>query len=411
MKKLSDLSFLACFLAIFLTVRALTLLLSSVRFKSFIKLFRRRVGGSARAVYLEVFSPDNAGYQYRARKWAGILGQHGIAASVKYVFERKEFEVLLAEERIGFFFTIFLLVRIWQCLLTVTCDCVIVRRELLQYNDYGDLFLEKLLLSLHPNVILDFDDDIGADKKEGRSLTIYGRLMREHPAKFSQSLKLYPRFIVGSPYLRQLVQRRRGGVADGDIVVIPTCVDYERYPAKSYRAPREFVTFGWVGSTGNQYLLRIVLPALNAAARRHKIRMVVISGKEYQADADFEIVNVRWGYEKEIENLRLIDIGLMPLYDAELERGKCGFKLIQYMGLGIVSIASAVTINNEIVDDGVNGFLVRHESDWPTVVEKALAASARFAEIGAAARRKIYDNYSFAGNTQKYLDFIRAGLA
>jgi glycosyltransferase involved in cell wall biosynthesis len=107
-----------------------------------------------------------------------------------------------------------------------------------------------------------------------------------------------------------------------------------------------------------------------------------------------------------------LDVGLMPLYNSAVQRGKCGFNLIQYMGFGIVSIASAATANTEIIDDGEGGFLVHDERDWLRVIEKVLARHPEFAQIGTgAARAKIQRQFSFQANKQKYLDFIRASVA
>jgi glycosyltransferase involved in cell wall biosynthesis len=194
------------------------------------------------------------------------------------------------------------------------------------------------------------------------------------------------------------------------VAVIPTCVDYEKHSSKVYGVRNECVNFGWVGSNATIAYLDIIMPALSEIARRRKIRLIVVSGQDYKADVDFEIVNIRWSLKNEVEHLKRIDIGLMPLFDTAAEWGKCGFKLIQYMGLGIVSIASAVTVNLDIVDDKQNGFLVRHESDWVDVIEEVLARSEEFPEIGSAARKKICDHFSFEANKKEYLRFIKEPL-
>lgn len=415
MKRFQNLCYLLYFWPLAGGIGVLTALLSLARFKCLVAWWHGWSRNN-RVLYLEVFFPENAGYHYRTRKWADILNRNGFAARVKYVFEKAQFERLMAEQRIVFFHTVFLFRRIGQCLSAPAYGTVIVRRELLMFNDYGNLFLEKFLLALHPNVMLDFDDDIAAAKHEPRQITWFGRLMREAPSKFAASLRLYPRFIVGTSYLKQFVLERNPKLHDADVLVIPTCVDYERYPPKVYKQESDdakVISFGWVGSNATMAYLDIIAPALNEVARRHTIRVIVVGGRDYQPaepHADFEVVNVPWSLAQEIENLRTIDIGLMPLYDTAAERGKCGFKLVQYMGMGIVSIASAITVNNQIVDDGRNGFLVRDPSQWSTMIEEVLARKNEFPAIGAAARDKIRSQFSFTANTENYLAFLRAGL-
>src|SRR5712692_477404 len=108
----------------------------------------------------------------------------------------------------------------------------------------------------------------------------------------------------------------------------------------------------------------LVIPALEALSREHPLKLIVISGEPFHRNTSFEIVSVPWSYDTQGASLNLIDVGLMPLCDGPEERGKCGFKLIQYMTCGIVSIGSAVTTNIEIIEHGLNGFLVWKQGDW-----------------------------------------------
>src|SRR5690606_12550811 len=108
----------------------------------------------------------------------------------------------------------------------------------------------------------------------------------------------------------------------------------------------------------------------------------------------------------EVEELLGIDIGLMPLEDTRMERGKCGFKLIQYMGLGIVSVASNVGMNTTIIEEGQNGFLFTPD-DWQNgKLPGILANRAQFSVISIQARKKINDHYSFRANEANYLHFL-----
>jgi glycosyltransferase involved in cell wall biosynthesis len=138
------------------------------------------------------------------------------------------------------------------------------------------------------------------------------------------------------------------------------------------------------------------------------LELLIVSGKPYHhPEAKFPIQNASWSLKSERELLRKMTIGIMPLRDSEMERGKCGFKLIQYMGMGIVSIASAVGVNNNIIKHGKNGFLVDKNSAWEEVFDEAIAAAAKYQAIGEAARHTIAEKYSFKAHRSAYLHFIQ----
>lgn len=408
MKKLAGLFYAGLFLPIFLVIRILTVVMKAVGFKAIVRLAHRAARLRNRVLYLEAFFPENAGYHYRTQKWIDVLNDNGFTARARHVFEGRQFDGFFKDEKVMRFQAIYMIRRIWHCLVALTYNCVIVRRELLLFNDYGNLFLDRFLLVAHPSVILDFDDDLSAAKREPRARTAFGRLMFESPSKFSESLTLYSRFIAGSNYLKLMVVGRNPLLPAENIITIPTCVDYERYPGKVYNGRKDCITFGWVGSNTTMAYLDIVIPALNEISERHNIKLLVVSGQDYKADVVFEIQNLRWDLANEIDNLRRIDIGLMPLYDTAVEKGKCGFKVVQYMGIGIVSVASAVTANAEIIDDNRNGFLVHDARDWARVLEEVLSRQETFPAISIAARRKIAEKFSIEANSMSYLDFVRS---
>ncbi|NNC94098.1 MAG: glycosyltransferase family 4 protein [Chitinophagales bacterium] len=355
-------------------------------------------------LYLAAFFAENAGYQYRVNKWAEIIRSQGCEVDIKAVFNKEEFEKLTERNHPLLYIKSFVL-RFFQILQARKYKTVIVRRELCIFNDYGNLFLEKLLVSIHPFVILDFDDDIAYAKNEKREVNLFGKFMLESGEKFTKSLKLYQRFIVGSNYLKQYLLELNPKLSDNSVLVIPTCVDYHKSDKKEYN-PNGMISFGWIGGNYNLKLLDKLIPSLNKLSKSHPINLKVISGKAYSADANFEIENLPWSIDTQIDQLKQIDIGLMPLNNTDEDKGKCGFKLIQYMGLGIVSIASGVTVNNEIIEDDRNGYLVADDEDWESVFQKVISKKDRFSEIGAKARKSIQDKYSFEANTKNYLSFI-----
>lgn len=363
-------------------------------------------------IYLAAFFPNNAGYVYRTKKWAEILRKYNYDVDIATTLSEKEYKKYLSGENINTvgFYIKSMTRRIKQVIKARKYEVVIVRRELLLFNDYGNLFLEKLLFKLNDNVILDFDDDIAFAKKEPKNISgFYSKILMEHSRKFTESLKFYKKYFVGSEYLKNYLLEKVN-VDNQQICVIPTCVDYIKYPQKKYsNFTTEKIKLGWIGSNGNLKYLKAILPELIKLNKNYPIELLVISGEKFMEETNFNIKNITWSYSTQIENLMKIDIGLMPLNNTLEDKGKCGFKLIQYMGLGIVSIATDITINKSIISDKQNGYLVSYQfNNWCDVLEEAIKNYGKFGEIGKMARAKIADNYSFKANEEKYLKFISA---
>jgi glycosyltransferase involved in cell wall biosynthesis len=92
--------------------------------------------------------------------------------------------------------------------------------------------------------------------------------------------------------------------------------------------------------------------------------------------------------------LRQFDIGIMPLPDAPWERGKCGYKLIQYMACGLPVVASPVGANVEIVENGVNGELAGTSLEWEQALERLVGDAVLRGRMGRAGRRRVEAHYS-----------------
>jgi glycosyltransferase involved in cell wall biosynthesis len=357
-------------------------------------------------LFLAAFYPENAGYHWRVKKWSEELTAAGYFVKIENSLGENDFNS--HQKNLPGFLVKFLRIRYKQVKNSRNFETVIVRRELLIYNDYGNLFLDRLLLKIHPNAILDFDDDISAAKQHPKKITNwYAKLLLENGDKFNQSLNLYNFFIVASNYLKTRVLEQNSKISPDNVCVIPTCVDYNKYPIKDYSINKTNLTFGWIGGDHNYFLLDQIIPILDKLSAKYNFNLLVIGGENYKRECSFKIYFKKWSLDTEIENLLSIDIGLMPLDDSIRAKGKGGFKLIQYMGLGIVSIASSVTINKEIVDDRVNSFLVCNDDEWYDCFSEILSGQININEFGKRARIKIEENYTIQANIDNYLSFLR----
>lgn len=372
-------------------------------------VFMRRQNASDGVLFLENFPIENAGYQYRAGKWKTEFEKNGLRCEVwTLIKDKEEFDKLT--ETPSRFMTIAMRKRFRQCIYSRRYNTVIVRRELLLYNDYGNLFMDRFLLKIHPNVILDFDDNISAAKREPRNITsLYAKLMQEDGNKFNDSLRVYKRFVVGSNYLKEKVLSENKSIEGDAVLVVPTCVDYDEYPAKVYDDGAPEIVLGWIGGNHNLHYLDMLVEQLNRLAADYKFKLVVVAGRDYEnTEAKFRIENQRWSLDSEKDLIRSFDVGLMPIEDNIVGRGKCGFKLLQYMGLGVVGVATNVTVNGEIIEDGKNGFLVKPDnSNWYEELKKVLSLQENLSDIGKIARRTVEERYSFSANVWRYMDFVK----
>lgn len=403
MRKIKSLIFIFIFYFFYLLIRLVTF------FNNLINLKNRPFKAKKDVLFLEVFTIDGAGYNYRVKKWENIFNINGYNIdSFVLIRDSSSFFKLTTSENLQNFIIRTFLIRLRQVVKLRDYKTVIIRREVLLYNNYGNLFFEKFLYSVHPNIVLDIDDDISYNTETVfKNKSLFQRLMMENPNHFNDSLKFYNKFIVGSNYLKEMVKLRNPLANESKILVMPTCVDYSSYNQKVYSDKLSLFKFGWIGGDHNLYLLEKLIPILNNISEYHFIELIIICGRsEYPYKANFPIHFRKYSLETEIENMLEFDLGLMPLNDDLISRGKCGFKLIQYMGLGIPSIASAITINKEIINHKLNGWLVESDSDWQKIIELAINSCSEYGKMGLAARKKIEQNYSFESNFRRYEEFL-----
>jgi glycosyltransferase involved in cell wall biosynthesis len=104
----------------------------------------------------------------------------------------------------------------------------------------------------------------------------------------------------------------------------------------------------------------------------------------------------KWDHGTEVADLQTGHIGIMPLPDDEWTRGKCGLKLLQYMSMGMASIASPVGVNREIIQDGVNGFLASTHDEWYEKLLRLCEEAPLRTRIGQEARKTVIESYSLS---------------
>jgi glycosyltransferase involved in cell wall biosynthesis len=194
---------------------------------------------------------------------------------------------------------------------------------------------------------------------------------------------------VGNTYLAKWA--RTAGAERVEIV--PTVIDLDRYPFsdRSFVDKTEF-RVGWIGTPTTTNYLLLVRDTLVRLAQKCSLRLVLVGAGPLE---DFGIPLERhvWEAETEVSILKTLDVGIMPLNDSPWERGKCGYKLIQYMACGLPVIASSVGVNKEIVDHDVNGFLADTSQQWDAALHSLLMNVSLRKSMGIAGRQKVEHQY------------------
>lgn len=191
-----------------------------------------------------------------------------------------------------------------------------------------------------------------------------------------------------------------------NIVYLPTVVDTQgRYIAKEVPAKKELPVVGWTGSHSTLKYLDELLPVLQDLEKEVDFKFLVIANKNPELPLkNFEFI--KWNTDTEIEDLQKINIGVMPLTADKWSEGKCGFKLIQYMALGIPAVASPVGVNKDIVTNAVNGYLCSDTSGWKEKLLLLLKDADLRKKIGDVSVHTIIENYSIKSQEEKFLKLV-----
>ena len=252
-------------------------------------------------------------------------------------------------------------------------DAVLISRDLLA----GLVDFEQRLLRRNRRVVYDFDDATFVGGKRAHAEWIC-----RHAAWVT----------AGNAFLAAFAR----GVTER-VTVLPTVVEVDRY--RPARPPSSGLPMrvGWCGSDLSiRQTLVPFLPALARLQRALAFDVVVVTRPRPELGVpDLRWRFVEWSEDVETRLASHFDVGIMPLADGEIERGKCGCKLLQYMASGLPAVASPVGVNSHILDGG-RGFLAETEDEWG----EALATLATHPELrdrlGVAGRSFVAREYSLA---------------
>jgi glycosyltransferase involved in cell wall biosynthesis len=253
---------------------------------------------------------------------------------------------------------------------------------------------ERALAAMHPRLVFDFDDALW--------LGAGGRPSSLRKRAFEEAIACSRWVVAGNRFLAERAN------APHKTTVLPTVIDTDRY-RPDVDAHRDGLVVGWMGTAPNLPFLSTVLPGvLRAVESVPGARVRIVSNGALPELADHpQVEQVRWSRENEIPMLQSFDVGLMPLPDDELTRGKCGFKMIQYMAVGAAVVASAVGANVELFEGSDAGTLVAPGASFGDAVHALLVDADRRREAGRRGREHAVANLSVPRVAAQYAEIFR----
>jgi glycosyltransferase involved in cell wall biosynthesis len=336
-------------------------------------------------LFLPKYSRNGASTRLRVLQYLPFLEARGFQITVSSLFDDQYLDQLYRHgKRAPLHIVMLYLRRLFVLLSAFRYDLIWIEKELFPYVP---ALAERLLHWLGKRYVVDYDDAIF----HNYDLSGNPVLRRVLGRKIDVVMRYAGCVVAGNDYLSSRA-KAAGAVR---VEQVPTVVDAARYsPGNTSLSARPVI--GWIGSPSTQnYVVDIAL-TLTSLCKTHSARLLFIGASADIASKfpGIDVEVVPWSEGSEAELIAQMDIGIMPLPDSPWEKGKCGYKLIQYMACGIPVIASPVGVNADIVGTSQCGLLAANAAEWEAALAQLLESTALRHQLGRAGRNAVENRYS-----------------
>ena len=275
-------------------------------------------------------------------------------------------------------------------------DAVFVYREAALL---GPAFLERLIARKKP-IIYQLDDPLFVPyRSPSNGLLSYLKFF----GKIKTIVQLSSAVIVNSTAIRQFAEPHNGNVWQ-----VPSVVDTDKFTYRETDQLREPVCIGWSGSQTTVKNVKMIEGVLRHFSTRDDCRISLIGSDDFGLK-DVKHTARKWNAETEVDDLRQIQIGLVPLPDDNpWNPYKFIMKTAQYMALGLVPVGTPMASNTEVIRHGENGFLASSESEWIDHVSKLIEDRELRISLSRTAARDASEKYSLQANAEKIIAAFRS---
>lgn len=344
-------------------------------------------------LFLPRYSRRGASSRLRTYQYLPHLEAAGIEVRVAPLFNDRYLQELYSGRGISWTNVTRCYLRRLMLLFTVSdYDGVVIEKELFPFLP---AWAEWWLSKRRGGYVVDYDDAVFHNYDLHPRRWVRWLLGK----KISKVMRYSRQVRAGNDYLKE--KALLAGAKE--VLMLPTVVDGGRYGVAIGRSPKALVKVGWIGSPTTLKYVKDLLPVLERVNQRHPFELVIIGGGTGLGFSGKE-TTVIWSEAHEVGEIQKLDIGIMPLSDTPWERGKCGYKLIQYMACGLPVLGSPIGVNKKLVVNGVNGFLASDESDWERHLDRLLADKPLRDRLGLEGNKMVKEHYTLQCVLPHYLN-------
>lgn len=348
-------------------------------------------------LFIAAHRPDRSPSQrYRFEQYFSFLRSQGYSCELSYILNEKDDRILYSPGNILKKIAITIKsagIRLKDVRRSNDFDIIFVQREAFMT---GSSYFEKKFSRSKAKLVFDFDDSIWLlDTSNANKIWQWMKSEKKTGEIITSSHLVF----AGNQFLGDYAKQ-----FNPNVKIIPTTIDTELFKRKVPYSNNNTISIGWSGSHTTIKHFESGLPFLKKIKEKYgeRVQFKVMGDPDY-VNEELGITGIPWSSSTEVSVLSGFDIGIMPLPDDQWVKGKCGLKGLSYMALEVPTIMSAVGVNSEIIQDGVNGFLASTEQEWIDKLSQLIDSFELRKKMGVQARLTVEKNYSHESQKNNYL--------
>lgn len=360
-----------------------------------------------RVLVVTLFTATSGSSRVMAFQFLPLLRELGIESDVITIYPDEFFNVqggivpsskLVKSLNFGYYLVRGMAQRLKAVIAAGKYDAVFVQR------DPFPKLLFKLLQRQNPRIVYEFEDAFESTNPFLKQRSALHRALLEYQRGLYKNMVAESRHVIASNALCAEEARP----VNPNVTVLCEPIDLTRYRNLPPKSPSRELVIGWIGSPSTTSFLHFAREPLKALCAQYPNLVLRVVGAGDHLDMPGVRVDKRkWTKETEVAELRSFDIGIMPLNSDPFYRAHLGHKMIQYMAVGIPVVASHTDINATVVEDGVNGYLVKDDAEWVARLSELLNDAPQRERLGEAGRQLVEARFALERQSEQLFRVLK----